>query len=105
MDANIVHQRSASTNLSVRNYFEKVIFFKILFLQVISPITLDNNNKTVIILTQPDIDTKVNSTNQLIISLSLRYALECTKKCQINLKESIFAKTFQTLELPIDTCK
>ena len=47
----------------------------------------------------------VNSTNQLIISLMLRYALECAKRCRNNLKESIFAKTFHSLEVPIDTCK
>ncbi len=74
-------------------------------MQTISPVTLDNNNETVIIITQPDIDSKVNSTNQLIISLMLRYALECAKKCQRNLQESIFQKIFYSLELPVNTCK
>ena len=35
----------------------------------------------------------------------LRYALECTRRCRNDLKESIFAKTFHSLEIPIDTCK
>lgn len=35
----------------------------------------------------------------------LRYALECAKKCQNNMKESIFANTFRSLAVPIDTCK
>jgi hypothetical protein len=50
-------------------------------------------------------NTKINSTNQLIIFLTLRYALECGKKCQHNLKESIFAKTFHSIEVPFNTCK
>jgi hypothetical protein len=35
----------------------------------------------------------------------LRYALDCTQKCQNNLKESIFEQTFHSLELPVDICK
>lgn len=72
---------------------------------MVSPTSLDNGNRTVIIITQPDGETMINSTNQLIISLMLRYALECTKRCRIDLKESIFAKTFHNIEIPIDTCK
>ncbi|CAF1341668.1 unnamed protein product [Adineta steineri] len=69
----------------------------------VSPVTFDSHNNPIIIITQPDNDTEINSTSQLIVSLRLRYALECAKKCQNNMKESIFAKTFHSLELPIDT--
>ncbi|CAF1131758.1 unnamed protein product [Rotaria sordida] len=65
---------------------------------------LDSNNNTVIIITRPDSNRKSNSTPpQLKISLMLRYALECAKRCQTNMKESILSKTFYDLELPIDT--
>jgi len=88
IDAYIVHQRSVSTSSLVKINIEKYLMYLqyCFFLQTISPVTLDNNNETVIIITQPDIDSKVNSTNQLIISLMLRYALECVKNCQLNLQ-------------------
>jgi len=107
IDAYIVHQRSVSTSSLVKINIEKYLMYfqYCFFLQTISPVTLDNNNETVIIITQPDIDSKVNSTNQLIISLMLRYALECAKNCQRNLQESIFQKIFYSLELPVNTCK
>ncbi|UJR25243.1 hypothetical protein I4U23_006595 [Adineta vaga] len=86
MDAFITHEESPS---------KSTVF--------ISPVTLDNNNNTIIIITQSDNSTQKNATAQLIISLRLRYALECTKKCQSDMKESIFAKIFRSLELPLDT--
>ncbi|CAF2723673.1 unnamed protein product [Rotaria sp. Silwood2] len=65
---------------------------------------LDSFNNTVIILTQSDSNTKSNSTPpQLIISVMLRYALECARRCQNNMKESIFSKIFHRLQLPMDT--
>ncbi|CAF3339925.1 unnamed protein product [Rotaria sp. Silwood1] len=69
-----------------------------------SSASLDSVNDKVIVLTQPDSSIKSNSTPpQLTMSLMLRYALECAKRCQKNMKESIFSKTFYRLELPIDT--
>jgi len=106
MDAYIVRHTLPSTSLLVKINIKKkysILFF--FFQKVISPITVDTNNNTVIIITQPDIDTKINSTNQLIVSLMLRYALECAKGCQHHLKESIFTKIFHSLQLPIDICK
>jgi len=54
---------------------------------------------------QPGIGTHINSTNQLMITLKLRYALECAKKCQNNMKETVLARTFHSLDVPLDTCK
>lgn len=56
-------------------------------------------------ITQADSNTKTNSTSQLFISLMLRYALECAKKCQKYTTESIFLSTFHSLEVSIEACR
>ena len=46
-----------------------------------------------------------SSKTQLKITVMFRYALECGKKCQTNMKDSILEKTFHQLKLSVDSCK
>ncbi|CAF1481027.1 unnamed protein product [Adineta ricciae] len=85
LDAYITHESSPSTTE-----------------MFVSPVTLDNNNNTIIIISQPDHNTQKNATTQLIISMRLRYALECAKQCQNDIRESVFARTFHSLEIPLN---